>query len=123
MQTKYLQMPMPETYLSSDSTAIRRFMQDGGVDVKITYRAKSATTLLAPSCVRSDGESNYVYVVEYSGGGFLSQNTMKVKKTSVTVIERSDSTVSIQEDLSYRSIADREDRALEDGATVMEYVQ
>lgn len=121
--TKYLQMPMPETYLSSDSTAIRRFMQDGGVDVKITYRAKSATTLLAPSCVRSDGESYYVYVVEYSGGGFLSQNTMKVKKTSVTVIERSDSTVSIQEDLSYRSIADREDRALEDGATVMEYVQ
>ena len=121
--TKYLQMPMPETYLSSDSTAIRRFMQDGGVDVKITYRAKSATTLLVPSCVRSDGESNYVYVVEYSGGGFLSQNTMKVKKTSVTVIERSDSTVSIQEDLSYRSIADREDRALEDGATVMEYVQ
>ena len=98
-------------------------LQDGGVDVKITYRAKSATTLLAPSCVRSDGESNYVYVVEYSGGGFLSQNTMKVKKTSVTVIERSDSTVSIQEDLSYRSIADREDRALEDGATVMEYVQ
>ena len=87
--TKYLQMPMPETYLSSDSTAIRRFMQDGGVDVKITYRAKSATTLLAPSCVRSDGESNYVYVVEYSGGGFLSENTMKVKKTSVTVIERS----------------------------------
>ena len=121
--TKYLQMPMPETYLSSDSTAIRRFMQDGGVDVKITYRAKSATTLLAPSCVRSDGESYYVYVVEYSGGGFLSENTMKVKKTSVTVIERSDSTVSIQEDLSYRSIADREDRALEDGATVMEYVQ
>ena len=121
--TKYLQMPMPETYLSSDSTAIRRFMQDGGVDVKITYRAKSATTLLSPSCVRSAGESNDVYVVEYSGGGFLSQNTMKVKKTSVTVIERSDSTVSIQEDLSYRSIADREDRALEDGATVMEYVQ
>ena len=37
--TKYLQMPMPETYLSSDSNAIRRFMQDGGVDVKITYRA------------------------------------------------------------------------------------
>lgn len=98
-------------------------MQDGGVDMKITYRAKSATTLLAPSCVRSDGESNYVYVVEYSGGGFLSENTMRVKKTSVTVIERSDSTVSIQEDLSYRSIADREDRALEDGATVMEYVQ
>ena len=41
----------------------------------------------------------------------------------LATIERSDSTVSIQEDLSYRSIADREDRALEDGATVMEYVQ
>ncbi len=121
--TKYLQMPMPEKYLDTESTAIRRFMQDGGVNVKITYRAKKATTLLTPSCVRSDGENNYVYIVEYSGGGFLSQSTMKVKKTSVTVIERSDSAVSIEEDLSYRSIADREDRALEDGATVMEYVQ
>lgn len=116
-------MPMPETYLSSDSTAIRRFMQDGGVDVKITYRAKSATTLLAPSCVRSDGRIELCVRRRVFGGGFLSQNTMKVKKTGVTVIERSDSTVSIQEDLSYRSIADREDRALEDGATVMEYVQ
>lgn len=121
--TKYLQMPMPEKYLDTESTAIRRFMQDGGVNVKITYRAKKSTTLLTPSCVRSDGENNYVYVVEYSGSGFLSQSTMKVKKTSVTVIERSDSSVSIEEDLSYRSIADREDRALEDGATVMEYVQ
>lgn len=73
--------------------------------------------------MRSDGENSYVYIVEYSGGGFLSQSTMKVKKTSVTVIERSDTTVSIEEDLSYRSIADREDRALTDGATVMEYVQ
>ena len=91
--------------------------------VVVELHGEHAAALLAPSCVRSDGESNYVYVVEYSGGGFLSENTMKVKKTSVTVIERSDSTVSIQEDLSYRSIADREDRALEDGATVMEYVQ
>lgn len=121
--TKYLEMSMPEKYLATDSSAIRRFMQDGGVDVKITYRAKKSTTLLSPSCVRSDGENSYVYIVEYSGGGFLSQSTMKVKKTSVTVIERSDTTVSIEEDLSYRSIADREDRALTDGATVMEYVQ
>lgn len=48
---------------------------------------------------------------------------MKVVKTSVTVLERSDKAVSIAEDLSYRQVADREDRALEDGQTVMEYVQ
>ena len=120
--TKYLLITMPEAYLDSESTAIRRFMQDGGVKVNITYRAKNTTTLLTPSCVRSDGDSYYVYLIQYTSGSLLSSSNMTVKKTSVTVIESSSSAVSIEEDLSYQSIADREDRALEDGATVMEYV-
>ncbi len=48
---------------------------------------------------------------------------MKVVKTSVTVLERSDTSVSISEDLNYQQVAGGEDRPLTDGATVMEYVQ
>ena len=106
------------------SSAVRRLVSDGGVQVSITYRAKQSTTLLPPSAVRSEGENaDYVYLIENNWGGFMSSSSMKVVKTSVTVLERSDKAVSIAEDLSYRQVADREDRALEDGQTVMEYVQ
>ena len=37
----------------------------------------------------------------------------QAKKTSVTVIDRSDTAVSVQEDLSYQSIIDRADRTVE----------
>lgn len=121
--SKELQIPIPEAYLSEESAAIRRFVSDGGVEVKITYRARQSTTLLPPSCVRDAGDSSYVYLIEQEWGGFMSQSSMKVKKTTVTVLDRSDSAVSVAEDLSYQQIADREDRALEDGQTVMEYVQ
>ena len=121
--SKALQIPIPEVYLGEESAAIRRFVSDGGVEVKITYRARQSSTLLPPSCVRDAGDSSYVYLIEQDWGGFMSQSTMKVKKTNVTVLDRSDSAVSIAEDLSYQQIADREDRALEDGQTVMEYVQ
>lgn len=121
---KYLEMAMPEEYLDHASAAIRRMMSDGGVNVSITYRAKSATTLLQPSCVHDDGAGNaYVYVINNNYGGFLSESTMTVKKTSVTVLERSSSVVSIRENLDWQQIADREDRALSDGQTVMEYVK
>ena len=44
------------------------------------------------------------------------------KKTPVTVIDRGETVVSIQEDLNYQSIIDQADRAVEDGKPVMEYV-
>jgi hypothetical protein len=47
---------------------------------------------------------------------------MKVVKTSVTVLERGDKVVSIQEEMDYQEIADGEDRPLTDGCTVMEYI-
>ena len=116
-------MTMPESYLEEGSSAIRRVVADGGVQVTINYRAKQSTTLLPASAVRNEGEGqDYVYLIERSWGGFMSQSGMKVKKTSVTVLERGDKTVSIAEDLSWQEIADREDRALEDGQAVMEYV-
>ena len=48
--------------------------------------------------------------------------TLKVVKTSVRVLERGEKLVSIEDDLSYQQVADKEDRELTDNQTVMEYV-
>lgn len=120
--TKQLKVVMPEDFLAQDSAAIRRFVSEGGVTVKITYRARQSSTLLPASAVRSDSNGDYIYLVETQWGGFMSQTSMKVKKTSVTVLDKSDKVVSIAEDFSYQKVADREDRDLNDNQKVMEYL-
>ena len=119
---KYLFINMPDSLTGENNSAIRRAMADGGVSVKVTYRASQSSTLIPPSAVRADGDNNYVYLVQMQRGSLLSSNMMKVVKTGVTVIERSDKVVSVAEDFGYQQIADREDRALSDGQAVMEYV-
>ena len=121
--SKHLHILLPEEMLTPESTAVRRVVSDGGVNVNITYRAKKATTLLPPSALRGQENDHYVYLIQHDWGGFMSSATMKIVKTPVTVLEKSDKSVSISEDLSYQQLADREDRALTDGQTVMEYVQ
>ncbi len=122
--SKYLYIAIPEEMLQPKSTQIRRYMNEGGPQITITYRAKQATTILPASAVRNEGENqDYVYLIQNSWGGFMSGASMKVVKTQVTVLERSDTSVSISEDLNYQQVADGEDRSLTDGATVMEYVQ
>ena len=102
---------------------ISAMITDGSVPVTLRYKAKQPAVLVPASVVRSEGEdSNFVYLVQRDYGGFLSGSTMKVVKTPVTVIERGDTQIAIQEDLRYQQIADREDRALTDGCRVMEYV-
>ena len=121
--SKYMLITLPESMAETGSSAIRRAMMNGGVEVSITYRANKSTTLLPASAVRNEGEgSDYVYLIQRDWGGVLSSSSMKVVKTRVTVAERSDKYVSIEEDLSYQQVADKEDRALTDGQTVMEYV-
>ena len=101
---------------------MRKAMSDG-VEVSITYKAKKATTLLPASAVRNEGEnSDYVYLIQRSYGGLLTSSSMKVVKTSVRVLERGEKLVSIEDDLSYQQVADKEDRELTDNQTVMEYV-
>ncbi len=121
--SKQLYILLPEELLTPESTAVRRMVSDGGVAVNITYRAKKATTLLPPSALRGQENDYYVYLIQHDWGGFMSSASMKIVKNPVTVLEKSDKTVSIAEDLSYQQLADREDRALTDGQTIMEYVQ
>ena len=121
--TKYLWIAIPEELLQGGASGIRQLMNSGGVAISITYRAKENSTLLPPSAVRNEGDSDYVYLVQQSwGDGFMNAAGMRVVKTNVTVLERGDKAVSISEDLSYQQVADREDRALTDGQAVMEYV-
>ena len=123
---KYVYIALPD-YMKgkSGSAALRKAVNDDGVKANITYRAKESTTLLPPSAVRNEGQGkDYVYLIQrdYSGGLFNASDATVVK-TSVTVIERGDKAVSIQEDLSYQQVADGEDRALKDKQAVMAYVE
>ena len=120
--TKYLVIELPESMTEPGNTAVRQAIANGGVQATITYRAKESMTLLPAAAVRSDGNSSYVFLVQQSGGGFLSSNGMKVVKTTVTVADKNDKQVAVQEDFSYQQLAYQEDRALSDGMAVMEYV-
>ncbi len=98
-------------------------LMSGPQSLTITYRAQRSTTLIPASALRSGGQdSYYVFVVQQSYGGMLSNTTFTVKKQDVKVIETSAKLASLEDDLSYVEIADREDRALTDGQAVMEYV-
>jgi multidrug efflux pump subunit AcrA (membrane-fusion protein) len=119
---KYAYITLTDDIITTEG-GIPKMITDGAIEVTLTYRAKEATTLIPASAVRNEGEGeDYVYMVQYNYGGFLNSSSMKVIKTSVDVVERGDTMVSVQQDLSYQDIADREDRALTDGGTVMLYV-
>lgn len=97
-------------------------MTQAETQATISTRAERATTLIPASAVRSEGEdSNYVYEIAYKYGTFTG-DSMYVVKTPVTVIARSDKLVSVEEDMYGTRLADKEDRAISDGVTVMEYV-
>jgi multidrug efflux pump subunit AcrA (membrane-fusion protein) len=119
---KYVYITLTEGIISIKG-GITRMVTDGNTEVSVTYRAKVSATLVPSSAVRNEGEGqDYVYLIQRNWGGFLGSSSMKVVKTSVTVLERGDKVVSIQEEMDYQEIADGEDRALTDGCTVMEYI-
>ena len=120
---KYLYVTLTSDIITLKG-GITRMLADGTVNVTLSYRAKDASTLLPASAVRNEGEGkDYVYMIQRNGSGFLGSSSMTVVKTSVDVIERGDTMVSVRQQLDYQEIADREDRALKDGCTVMEYVE
>ena len=85
-------------------------------------RAKQQTTLLSASAVHGTGEDRYVYTVDKSYSNF-GNSKMTVHKMNVTVLAEAGGLVSIQEELGYYDIAYMEDRPINDGDTVMLYVE
>ena len=120
---KYALITLSSKVLKS-AGGLTHLLSESSIPLTITYKAQKSTTLLPASAVRSDGSgSYYVYVVQQNyGGGLLGSGGYTLSKTPVTVIESSDQIVALEDDLSYREIADREDRALSDGQAVMDYV-
>ena len=111
-------------YKECNAGGMGKLLRDGDIEASIVFRAKKNATIIPASALRSEGGGQeYIFLVERSYGGFLSSGGLVARKTSVTVIDRSDKAVSIQEDLSYQSIIDRADRTIEDGKPVMEYVE
>lgn len=91
------------------------------LETEIAYRAKQTTTLISASAVRTEGDNkSYVYTIE-QGSGFWGVK-LTVQKKTVTILERGEMDISLEEDLSGVNIADKEDRSIENGMTVMEYV-
>lgn len=117
---RYAEIELTDEVLRA-AGGMSRLLQDGQIEVKLVFRSKRNATIIPASALRSDGASEYIFVSDYKSGGFLSSGGMVAVKTPVTVIDRSDVAVSIEEDLGYRSIIDRADRAIEDGKPVMEY--
>ena len=119
---KYVHVTLTENIISIKG-GITRMVTDGDTEMTVTYRAKESATLVPASAVRNEGEGqDYVYLIQRNWGGFLGSSSMKAVKTSVTVLERGDKVISIQQEMDYQEIADREDRALTDDCTVMEYI-
>ncbi|HPF87729.1 MAG TPA: hypothetical protein PK537_06705 [Candidatus Limiplasma sp.] len=119
---KYIYIALTDDVISAKG-GIPAMLTDGTVSVTVRYKAKESTTLLPAAAVRSAGDGeDYVYVIQHNYDGFLGSASMTVVKTSVTVLERGDTMVSVQESLDYQDIAVGEDRALSDDCTVMEYV-
>jgi len=120
---KYAEIELTDDILKN-AGGMSKLLSSGSTEASIVFRSKKNATVIPASALRSEGEGNdYIFVTEYSGGGFLSSGGMVAKKTTVTVIDRGDKAVSVQEDLGYAQIIERADRTVEDGKPVMEYVE
>lgn len=118
---KYAQIPLTSKQISEIGGLSALIGKQ--VPVTITYRADKTTTLIPASALRTDTDgSAFVFTVQEQYGGMLSNSGFTVKKTPVTVVEKSDKMVSLQDDLSFYDVADNEDRTISDGQQVMEYV-
>jgi len=118
---KYLHIPLTADMIAQLGGA--RTLLQNGVTVKLTYRAKEATSVLPPAAVRSegDGKGDFIYVSDHKYDIWGSY--MVARKLPVTVLERGDKEVSIQEDLRYGSRpVFQESKALKEGGRIEEYV-
>lgn len=95
----------------------------GALDIEIIYKAQRTTTLIPISALREEsGGKHFVYLIDYERGGLFSGSGYVARKREVTVIDTSARQAAIEDELGRSEIADREDRPLEDGRAVMEYI-
>ena len=116
---KYVDVALTDRLIRERGSVYAMTIED--TPLQLIYRAKDATTLLPVSAVRGSGDDRYVYVVEEDYAAF-GASTMKLRKMAVTVLSEYGGTASLQEDVSYYTIAYMEDRPVNEGDAVMEYL-
>ena len=97
-------------------------MMKNDLKTRLVTRAKTSTCLLPATAVRGSGSNRFVYVGENRSSTF-GGNQIVVRKVNVTVLAESGATVSINENMTDQRILYMEDRALNEGGTVMEYMK
>ena len=95
---------------------------DSGTGMVLVYNARETTTLLDTNVVRGSKPEYYVYVAKRNEGAFAG-DTYKIEERKIKVLAMTAERVSVQDDLSAYVIAYGEDRSINNGDTVMEYVQ
>lgn len=116
---KYADVELTDDIVSAMGSVYSMTVEE--TPMSLVYRAAQSTTLLSSSAVHGTGEDRYVYTVDTSYSSF-GNTKMTVHKMSVTVLAEADGLVSIEEDLGYYDIAYMEDRPINDGDTVMAYI-
>lgn len=97
-------------------------LSQDSVKLTVLFKSNQSSCLLPASAVRGSGDSRYVYTVNERTTTF-GKKKLSLSKMNVHVIAEADGVASIEEDLSYYTIAYMEDRTLRDGSDVMEYVE
>ena len=87
----------------------------------IVYRAREATSLVPTGAVRGSGDDRYILVTEEDRAAF-GGSTLKLHKLAVKVLGESGGVTSVEDDVTYYTIAYGEDRPVNDGDAVMEYL-
>ena len=97
-------------------------MTKNDLKTRLVTRAKTSSCLVPATAVRGSGSNRFVYVGENKSSTF-GGNQMVVRKVNVTVLAESGVTVSINENMTDQRILYMEDRALNEGGAVMEYMK
>ena len=116
--SRYADITITEDLIRAFSS-IRNLVKNDA-KLRLTSRAQDSTCLIPATAVRGTEGDRYVYVAQRQSSTFGGTQTI-VQKNSVTVLNESETIVSVVEDLSYSQIIYQEDRSLSEGDSVMAY--
>ena len=116
---KYADIELNERLIKARGSLYSMMQED--TPMTLIFRAREATSLVPTSAVRGSGDERYVFVTEQNTAAF-GGSTLRIHRMDVTVVGEYGGTTSVQEDITYYTIAYGEDRAISDGDAVMEYL-
>ena len=116
---KYADIALTKQLIKARGSVYAMLQED--TTMTLIYRAREATSLLPTSAVRGSGDDRYIFVTEQNNAAF-GGNTLRLHKLAVKVLGEYGGTTSVEDDVTYYTVAYGEDRAVDDGDAVMEYL-